>query len=304
VGILDVILGRDQNGKASKINMALIALMLWKVYQSTKGRAAPQPAPAPSPSGRRAEIPAPQPHQQTPQRQPLPAPDMSDGPDGGFKDLQDSMRRAPQYRRDTGGESGGGGGLGDILGDILGGGRGRPQAEPKAGPAGGGLGGGLDDILGEILGGGRGGSPRRGGGLGGGGLGDILGDILGGGRPGGARAMSEPQGDPLSALLQGAGGAGLGGLLGAGLGGLLQQFEEAGHGERAQSWISSGGNKSLSPSDIEQTFGADTIDAIAQQVGLPRSELLSGLAEALPQAVDQMTPDGRMPTPDEWSRFS
>lgn len=315
MGILDVILGRDQNGKVSKINMALIALMLWKMYQSTKGRAAPQPvpAPAPSPAGRRAEIPAPQAPQQ---RQPLPAPDMSDGPDGGFKDLQDAMRRAPQYRRDTG-ESGGGGlggGLGDILGDILGGGRGRPQAEPKAGPGGGqggGLGGGLDDILGEILGGGRGGGSRggSGGGLGGGGLGDILGDILGGGRPGGARAMSEPQGDPLSALLRGAGGAGLGGaglggLLGAGLGGLLQQFEEAGHGERAQSWISSGGNKPLSPSDIEQTFGADTIEAIAQQVGLPRAELLSGLAEALPQAVDEMTPDGRMPTPDEWSRWS
>jgi uncharacterized protein YidB (DUF937 family) len=113
-----------------------------------------------------------------------------------------------------------------------------------------------------------------------------------------------PQGDPLSALLRGAGGAGLGGLLGAGLGGLLQQFEETGHGEQARSWISSGGNAPLSASDIEQTFGADTIDAIAQQVGLSRGELLAGLAEALPQAVDQMTPEGRMPSPDEWSRWS
>jgi uncharacterized protein YidB (DUF937 family) len=85
---------------------------------------------------------------------------------------------------------------------------------------------------------------------------------------------------------------------------LLQQFEETGHGEQARSWISSGGNAPLSASDIEQTFGADTIDAIAQQVGLSRGELLAGLAEALPQAVDQMTPEGRMPSPDEWSRWS
>jgi uncharacterized protein YidB (DUF937 family) len=162
----------------------------------------------------------------------------------------------------------------------------------------------LGDILGDILGGGR--PAGRGGQQGGpgGGLGDILGDILGGGRPGGARAVSGSQGDPFSDLLRGGAGAGLGGLLGAGLGGLLQQLEQSGHAREAQSWISEGGNKAISPSAIEDAFGSDIINTLSQQFGLPREELLSGLAETLPETVDKLTPDGRLPTLDELSRWT
>src|SRR5690606_16919385 len=137
----------------SKINMALIALLLWKMYQGSKGGAA-ETAPARVPTGRRDENPAASP--ETWPQSPPPVPNTSsEGPDGGFRDLTDAMNRMPDYRRDPGAGGGsGGGGLGDILGDILGGGRAR---EP----------------------GGRGGQS------GGGGLGDILGDILGGGRPSG-----------------------------------------------------------------------------------------------------------------------
>jgi uncharacterized protein YidB (DUF937 family) len=306
VGVLDVILGRDENGNVSKINLALIALMLWRMYQSSGGQTAP--VPAPGPSGRRADIPAPQetPHQETRQQAPIPSPAPSDGRDGGFGELTDAMNRMPEHRRDPG-SGGSGGGLGDILGDILGGGRpgGRGGAPETGGPGGGGLG----DILGDILGGGRpsgrGGQPAGPGG----GLGDILGDILGGGRPGGARAVSDSQGDPFSDLLRGGagaglGGAGLGGLLGAGLGGILQQLDQSGHGTEAKSWVSGGSNKPISPSDIEDTFGSDTIDTLVQQLGVSRSELLSGLAQTLPEAVDKMTPDGRLPTDEELSRWS
>lgn len=302
MGVLDIILGRDQNGNVSKVNLALIALLLWKMYQSSKGGDASQPAPAPA--GRRGEIPPPSPTTRTEAPAPVPDTTATDS-DGGFRDLTDAMNRMPDYRRDPGaGGMPGGGGLGDILGDILGGGRpsgrgGQPESGGMPG------GGGLGDILGDILGGGR--PSGRGGrmdGPGGGGLGDILGDILGGGRgPGGARAMSGPQGDAFSDLLRGAGGAGLGGLLGAGLGGLLQQFDQAGHGDEARSWVGTGRNKAISPSDVEDTFGADTIDTLVQQLGVPRNELLSGLAQVLPQAVDQMTPDGRLPTADEMARW-
>ena len=297
MGVLDVILGRDENGNVSKINLALIALMLWKMYQSTQGRGAPETVPAPAPSGRRADAPLP-PQQETQQPTPIPAPSSQNGPDGGFRDLTDAMNRMPDYRRDPGTGGGGlGGGLGDILGDILGGGRGRGGQPQPGGP-----GGGLDDILGDILGGGR---PSGRGGQQGGGLGDILGDILGGGRPGGMRAMGSggAQGDPFSDLLRGGGGGALGGLLGAGLGGLLQQFDQSGHGEQARSWVDQSDNKPISPSEIEETFGADTINTLVQQLGVPREELLSGLAQVLPQAVDQMTPDGRMPTLDEMARW-
>jgi len=39
-----------------------------------------------------------------------------------------------------------------------------------------------------------------------------------------------------------------------------------------------------------------------EQTGLPRDELLSGLSRELPDAVDELTPDGRVPTDEELAR--
>ena len=140
-----------------------------------------------------------------------------------------------------------------------------------------------------------------------GGLGDILGDILGGGRgfPG-QRAVGGDS-DPLNALLQSAGIGGLGGLLAGGasggvLGDILKQFDQAGAGDAARSWVSPGDNVPVTPKDIEKTFGSDIIGQLADQFGLDKNELLQGLSEALPQVVDQLTPDGRLPTEQEIAR--
>ena len=46
----------------------------------------------------------------------------------------------------------------------------------------------------------------------------------------------------------------------------------------------------------------DQIDFLTQQTGLPHDELLAGLSEQLPQLVDKLTPDGRLPTADELDR--
>ena len=63
MGILDVILGRDAQGQPSKINMALIALLLWRWYQS-QGAGGAQAEPIPAPSG---GAPPRMPRQQMPQ---------------------------------------------------------------------------------------------------------------------------------------------------------------------------------------------------------------------------------------------
>ncbi|ARQ02702.1 hypothetical protein CAK95_01685 [Pseudorhodoplanes sinuspersici] len=210
----------------------------------------------------------------------------------------------PDFQR--GGSSGGmggggmgGGGLGDILGDILRGGQG--GGGRASGPGGGGLG----DILGDVLGGGRGmpGGGGRGGPAGGGALGDILGDILGGGRGMPTSRVAGPQGDPLGGVLSSTGG-GLGGLLAGGaaggiLGDLLKQFDQSGQGAAARSWISSGENVPVAPNDIEKTFGSDIINQLAGQFGMNKDELLQGLSQTLPGVVDQLTPNGRLPTEDE-----
>jgi len=281
MGILDVFLGRDAQGSPSKINMALIALLLWRWYQSqSAGGAQPSPIPVPRGGGTAPRMP----RQQMPQDDaPVQIPTSRPGSGNEFDELRDSVQRVPRGGSDDAGASNGGmgGGLGDILGDILGGGAGR----------------------------GRGGQAGPGGGSGGGGLGDILGDILGGGRgmPG-ARASGQ-QGDPLSDLLRGGGGSvgGLGGLLAGGAGGgvlgdILSQFEQAGKGDAAKSWVSRGENVPVTPKDIESTFGSGIIDTLSQQFGIPRDELLKGLSQAMPEAIDELTPDGRLPTPDEISR--
>jgi uncharacterized protein YidB (DUF937 family) len=39
-----------------------------------------------------------------------------------------------------------------------------------------------------------------------------------------------------------------------------------------------------------------------QQTGLPKDQLLTGLSSELPEAVDKLTPDGKVPTEEELTR--
>jgi uncharacterized protein YidB (DUF937 family) len=117
----------------------------------------------------------------------------------------------------------------------------------------------------------------------GGALGGGLGDILKGG---------------LGGLL--AGGA-AGSVLSGGLGDLLNQLQQSGHGETANSWVGKGENKPIAPGDLANALGADQIQSLSAQSGLSRDELLSGLSQYLPQVVDHLTPDGRLPTENEVS---
>ena len=64
---------------------------------------------------------------------------------------------------------------------------------------------------------------------------------------------------------------------------------------------SAGGNKPVAPGDLASALGADQINALASQTGLSRDELLQGLSQYLPQVIDHLTPDGRLPTDSEVS---
>jgi uncharacterized protein YidB (DUF937 family) len=131
----------------------------------------------------------------------------------------------------------------------------------------------------------------------GGGLGGLLGGLLGGS---GSSTAGGGIGDilkgPLGGLL--AGGA-AGSVLSGGLGDLLKQFQQNGHGETAASWVGSGPNKQISPNDLGAALGADQIDQLTSRTGMSREQLLSELSNELPDAVNQFTPHGRLPTDDE-----
>jgi uncharacterized protein YidB (DUF937 family) len=111
-------------------------------------------------------------------------------------------------------------------------------------------------------------------------------------------------GDLLRGTLGGVlGGAAAGTVLNGGLGGLLKQFQENGQGDVAHSWIGTGPNKTISEGDLSSALGGDTLNTLSQQTGMGRDDLLEGLRQYLPRFVDQLTPDGRVPSEDEAQRL-
>jgi uncharacterized protein YidB (DUF937 family) len=115
-------------------------------------------------------------------------------------------------------------------------------------------------------------------------------------------------GGGLSDLLKGglggllAGGA-AGSILSGGLGDLLRQFQSNGLGDAANSWVGPGENKQIGPNDLANALGADQLEMLTHQTGMSREELLDGLSQQLPGVIDQLTPDGRLPTEQEASRW-
>ncbi len=94
----------------------------------------------------------------------------------------------------------------------------------------------------------------------------------------------------------------IGALLTGGMMDLVRQFRGAEKGDAVDSWIARGPNKAVSSSDLSQVLTDEQIAYLTERTGLSREELLKGLSERLPQAVDDLTPDGRLPTAEEMQR--
>lgn len=98
-------------------------------------------------------------------------------------------------------------------------------------------------------------------------------------------------------------GGAAGSVLSGGLNDLLKQFQDAGHGNTASSWIGTGPNSPITPDALSKVLDSDQIKTLMDHSGLTRDELLSGLSQYLPQLVNELTPDGRLPTAQEASRL-
>ena len=123
------------------------------------------------------------------------------------------------------------------------------------------------------------------------------------GAAGSAQGQLAGGSDWLTGLQKVIAGGGAGGILSGGLSELLKRFQQAGQGQAAESWVGTGPNQSVAPQDLEKAIGADTLDAVAQRMGIPRDRLLAELREMLPSTVDTMTPDGRLPDYKEAARW-
>ena len=216
-------------------------------------------------------------------------------------------------------------GLIDILNGMQNGPRGPSQ------PSSSGKGGGMSPIMMALLGllaykavksiGGQpaarggGGSPVPSGGGSvtagpqGGGIGDILGGLLGG-KPGSASAptVGANPNASLKELLPGGlgellGGPAAGTALSGGLGALIKEFQQHGLGPAAQSWVGTGPNEKIASNDLARALGTDTLEALSKQTGVGREDLLAELSQHLPNLIDQLTPNGRLPSAEEASRM-
>lgn len=128
----------------------------------------------------------------------------------------------------------------------------------------------FDSVLGSVMGGAGGASP----------MGGVLSSLLGGGQ-------------------QGMGQQGMAGGAGGGLGGLIAQFEQAGLGQLAQSWVGNGPNQAVSPQQLQSVLGEGQVQSMASQAGLPPQDFLTQLSQHLPNMVHGMTPDGQLPQTEQ-----
>lgn len=153
----------------------------------------------------------------------------------------------------------------------------------------------LDQILGAALGGQN--TQTQGGGLG-----DLLSGLAGGRSSGGgagANLMTALLPVLLGMLANRSGGGASSQGLGGGLDGLLRQFQAAGLGRQADSWVSTGANLPVSADDLARVFGRERLSQIAAQAGVGEEEAGSGLASLLPEFVNQLTPRGELPAQGE-----
>lgn len=133
---------------------------------------------------------------------------------------------------------------------------------------------------------------------------DLLKSVLGGlaaAGQGGAAAPQAGGADAIAALapvllemLSGKAAAG-----GGGLAGLVAQLSQAGLGDIVQSWVGQGQNLPVSGDQLAAALGEGQLGRLGQAAGLDVSQLGPVLAQVLPGLVDQLTPQGRLPTAGE-----
>ena len=78
------------------------------------------------------------------------------------------------------------------------------------------------------------------------------------------------------------------------LNGLVTQLQQNGLGDQVRSWLGNGANMHITPDQLRAALGSDQVKQIAAHFGLPVDEALKLLAEHVPNAVDQASPNGTL----------
>jgi len=113
----------------------------------------------------------------------------------------------------------------------------------------------------------------------------LLDGLLGGMMSGGAQPGQSPLVGMALQLIQQNGG----------LPGIISKLQQGGLTDHVGSWVGTGANMPVTGSQLQEVLGSGSIGQIAQQLGLSHADASSGLAQVLPQIINQMTPNGQVP---------
>jgi uncharacterized protein YidB (DUF937 family) len=120
----------------------------------------------------------------------------------------------------------------------------------------------------------------------------ILGKLFGGGSSAPATTPSvpiPPPGQPVPT------NAPAGSILG-GLTDLIGKLSSGGVGQQVNSWVGHGPNDPVQPGQLGSALGQNVLNELSQRTGMSQQELLNQLSAALPQIINHLTPNGRVPT--------
>nr|WP_129642911.1 YidB family protein [Peristeroidobacter agariperforans] len=125
--------------------------------------------------------------------------------------------------------------------------------------------------------------------------------------------------DQISGAVGGMLGQGQAGAQGSGVNsGLLQQvigmlgtpgamsnitkgFHGAGLDNVLQSWVGTGQNLPITGDQVKQVLGSGNVADLGARAGLSESDASNQLAGMLPQVIDKLTPDGKLPSQSDLS---
>jgi uncharacterized protein YidB (DUF937 family) len=119
----------------------------------------------------------------------------------------------------------------------------------------------------------------------------ILGKLFGGSSAPASRppAPTPPPAQPVPT------NAPAGSILG-GLTDLIGKLSAGGVGPQVNSWVGPGANEPVQPGQLGSALGQNVLNELSQRTGMSQQELLNQLAAALPQIINHLTPNGRVPT--------
>jgi uncharacterized protein YidB (DUF937 family) len=77
---------------------------------------------------------------------------------------------------------------------------------------------------------------------------------------------------------------------------IKQKLEASGLGQKVNSWISTGENLPATAEDVKKAMDPDKLQAVADKTGTDVDTAAQDIADVLPDVVDKLTPEGKIPT--------